>query len=550
VNPRRPLFTLRHWKADLVAGVTVGVVALPLALAFGVTSGAGASAGLYTAIIAGLLAAIFGGSNYQVSGPTGAMTVVLLPIVARYGLEGIFVAGILAGLILVLLGLLRVGRYIAFIPWPVVTGFTNGIAIVIFLQQLPAALGVARPHGEFIVSASVAAVRDWMAAPDLVTPAVALATAALLVAWPRVSDRLPGAIVALAAGTVVVALLDLPVARIGSVAAGLPLPRLPQLGFEEIIALLQPALAIAALAGIESLLSAVVADGMTVGERHDSNRELVGQGIANLIAPLFGGVPATGAIARTAVNIRSGGRTRLSPIVHASFLLAVLLALGPVTALVPLACLAGILMATAARMVEYESGRAILRAPRSDAFVMLLTTGITVGLDLIAAIEVGLIAAAFLFIRRMTEFFTYTQIALDSAPSEEPAGNGSLLRDRIVAYRLDGPLFFGAAERFIELLTSLSTVEVVILRMRRVKVIDATGAHALQKTVQRLASHGVLVLLSGVQEQPLTVLTRMGIVQAIGGPSRLFLDTGTAITHARQHLAERPRHRPERATAY
>src|SRR5690606_36537512 len=396
-------------RSDLLAGVTVAFVALPLALGFGVTSGAGAAAGVVTAIVAGFVAALFGGSKFQVTGPTGAMTAVLLGIVAQYGPGALPLLGVAAGLILVVLGFLGIGSYIRFVPWPVVTGFTNGIAVIIFLQQLPAVLGVPQTPAESILLLSQRTVAAWLASPATLPLLLAALTVAVMLAWGRVKAL--AAVPASMAALVVVSLVSLlpafeGVARIGALPRSLPPPALPALPSGDAwVDLARAALAVAVLAALESLLCAVVADGMTVGEKHDPDRELVGQGLGNIAAGLCGGIPATAALARTAVNVRSGARTRLAAMVHALTLLVIVLFLAPLASRVPLAVLGGILMVVAVRMVERHVSVLVMRSTKSDAFVMLLTLVVTVLFDLILAIEVGLVAAAVLFIIRMSSMF-------------------------------------------------------------------------------------------------------------------------------------------------
>ncbi|TSA80348.1 SulP family inorganic anion transporter [Deinococcus detaillensis] len=531
-------YTRARFLQDLLAGVTVGIVALPLALAFGVTSGAGAAAGLITAIIAGLVASAFGGSRFQITGPTGAMTVVLLPVIAQYGLSQVFVIGLLAGCLLILASLLRLGRAVHLIPWPVITGFTNGIAVIIALQQLPAALGLQSPRGEGILLTSLAVLRTFLGAPQLAPLALTAATAAIMLAWPRVTTRVPGGIIALLTVTGISLALHLDVPRIGVIPAGLPLPHFPTINFTSIPALFSAALAVAVLAGLESLLSAVVADGMTRGARHAPDRELFGQGLANIIAPLFGGIPATGAIARTAVGVRSGGQTRLTGIIHALFLLLVVLLLGRAAALIPLSVLAGILLVTALRMFETHAWQALRRSTRSDFFIMLATLTVTVAFDLILAIEVGLALAGVLFIQQMIRSMHLEKMDVtDDAPSDADL---ALLRDRVLAYRVEGPLFFGVAGRFLENLTANQEVDVVILRLRRVHHLDASGAHALEGIHQELQAHGVTLLLSGMQPQPLALLTRMALLGALTtNRHHLFETTPQAIEHAWSHVQRR-----------
>lgn len=545
--PRRGDYDLPSWRNDLLAGLTVAVVALPLALAFGVTSGAGAVAGLITAVVAGTLAAVFGGSNFQVSGPTGAMTVVLLPIVASHGVKALPLLGLLAGALLIVFALAGIGRYVNFIPWPVISGFTNGIAIIIGLQQLPALLGLpAAGHAETILPASWKVLGEFARQPSLAAPLLALLAVAIMLGWsflPRLR-LVPAGIVTLLVVTVV-SLLPLfdGVPRIGLIPQVLPTLALPLPGIE-FTTLMRAALAVAVLAALESLLSAVVADSMTVGERHDPDRELFGQGVANLAVSVLGGIPATAALARTAVNVRSGARTRLAAVVHGLGLMAIAFLAAPLAAKVPLAALGGILLVVAARMIEGNALRLILRSTKSDAFVLLLTMVVTVLFDLILAIEVGLIAAGMLFIVRMSRMFSVDPEALlggeDSPPHHdspsEVAAADRLRREQIVAFRIDGPIFFGAANRFFDRLLKVGGgIRVVILRLRRVPVMDATGASALDSLIDRLERRQVTVLLTGLQPQPRALLARMGILQRLDrhGP-RVFETTEEAIDAAEQ----------------
>ena len=545
--PRAADYDLSRWRADLLAGMTVAVVALPLALGFGVTSGAGAAAGLYTAIVAGVLAAVFGGSNFQISGPTGAMTVVLLPLVARYGVGALAPVGILAGLFLVALAVARVGRFVRFIPYPVITGFTIGIAVIIFLQQLPGFLGVPSAEGEQILLVTWRVLRSAPGAVDLATPLLGLLTIAIMWTWGRLR-RVRGFPASMAALLSVTAVSLMPafadVARVSAIPTGLPAPRLPSLAGLEMTSLVRAAMVIALLAALESLLSAVVADGMTIGERHDPDRELLGQGVANIGSALMGGIPATAALARTAVNVRSGARSRLAAIVHGLVLAAIVIALAPLASRIPLAALAGILMVVAANMVEAREFREILRSTRSDATTMLLTLGVTIAFDLILAIEVGLVVAGALFVTRMSRLLQVdpTMLLGGDEPVHEDAAAGDAehrVPHDLVVYRIDGPIFFGAADRFFEELLRVDPgIRAVVLRMRGVPVMDVTGATAMRTLVDRLARRNILVLISRLQEQPRQVLDRMGILEQITrSGDHLFEDTDAAIAHARMHLA-------------
>ena len=396
------------------------MVALPLALAFGIASGLGATAGLVTAVVAGTVAAIFGGSHVQVSGPTGAMTVVLVPIVAEHGPSGVAVVALMAGVFLVAMGLAGAGRYVRFIPLPVIEGFTLGIAALIALQQVPAALGTTGQHEHVVVSA-VAAVVDWFSAPDLAALALSAGVAVLILLGSRLRPAVPVALLAVVAATVVSRLAHLQVATIGALPSQLFTLTVPSVTWSELRVLVAPAVAVAALAALESLLSATVADAMSVSTRHDPDRELFGQGLANLASPLLGGIPATAAIARTAVNVRSGARSRLAAVVHSLVLLVVVLALAPVVGWIPLAALAGVLIATAVRMVEVSSLRALVRVSRSDAFVLALTFLATVVLDLATAVVLGIVTAGALALR---------QLANTTALREEPLAEVDGSRER------------------------------------------------------------------------------------------------------------------------
>jgi sulfate permease, SulP family len=524
----------RSWRRDVVAGMTVGVVALPLALAFGITTGLGAGAGLTTAIVAGLVAGVFGGSNVQVSGPTGAMTVVLVPLVARHGAEAVVIVGLLAGVIVVLAGLARVGRVLAYLPWPVVEGFTLGIAVIIFLQQVPTGLGVPRPDGENVALVAIRALIDAggasLAAIGLVTLVVAI-----MVIGPRLHRGLPVSLLAVVAATVLTTVGELDVATIGALPSALPAPRLPTVGPTDLGPYLTAAFAIAALAAIESLLSAKVADGMADGSRHDPDRELVGQGLANIVSPLFGGMPATGAIARTAVNVRAGARTRVAAIVHSLVLVVVVLAGSGLVARIPLAALAGVLMVTAVRMVEVHNVRAILRTTRSDAGVLVLTAVATVAFDLIVAVEIGVIVAAFGALRSVARSTALTETPVRSTEVDTDEEH-ALLREHIVAYRIDGALFFGAAQRFLTELAQVSDVRVVILRLPDLQVLDATGAQALGEIVADLEHRHITVLLKGPRPEHERVLQAVGALDRLASHHHLFTDLDEAIAHARRHV--------------
>ncbi|MFF4257896.1 SulP family inorganic anion transporter [Streptomyces sp. NPDC001663] len=525
----------RNPRRDLLAGLTVAIVALPLALGFGVSSGLGAEAGLATAVVAGALAAVFGGSNLQVSGPTGAMTVVLVPIVGRYGPTGVLTVGLMAGVMLVGLAALRAGKYMQYVPAPVVEGFTLGIACVIGLQQIPNALGVPKPEGDRVLVVTWRAVEEFADSPNWTAVGFALAVAAVMLLGARWRPTVPFSILAVIAATIVAQLAHLDAAKpIGALPAGLPVPSLSFLDLGSLDSLLTSAVAVAALAALESLLSASVGDGMTVGQKHDPDRELFGQGLANIAAPLFGGVPATGAIARTAVNVRTGASSRLAALTHAAVLAVIVFAAAPLVSKIPLAALAGVLLATAIRMVEVGSLKAMAKATRSDALILVLTAVATLALDLVYAVIIGLVVASALALRAVAKQARFDQVPLDRG--DHSAEEHALLAEHIVAYRIDGPLFFAAAHRFLLELTEVADVRVVILRMSRVSTMDATGALVLKDAVEKLNRRGILVLASGIRPGQRQVLDSVGALDLLGHEGREYATTPDAIRGARDHL--------------
>ncbi len=519
----------RSWRRDILAGVTVGVVALPLALAFGISSGVGAAAGLITAVIAGVVAAIFGGSHVQVSGPTGAMAVVLAPIVAQHGVGSVALVTVLAGVIVLAAGITGLGRAVTFIPWPVIEGFTLGIAAIIFLQQVPAAFGVAAPSGQrtLVAAWTVVAEADWSSAWR--TLAVVAFVAAVMVGLPRVHRAIPESLTAVVVSTLLVVAFHFPVGTIGSLPAHLPAPLVPHADPAALRTLLGAAVAIAALAAIESLLSARVAATMSPTGPYDPDRELVGQGLASMAAGLFGGMPATGAIARTAVNVRSGARTRLSAIVHSLLLLGVVyLATGPVAA-IPLSALAGVLMVTSFRMISLSTVAKIVGSTRSDALAFTLTAVVTVCFDLIEAVEIGILIAAFFALRTVAR---RSSVVREDLPGPPQPGD-----ERIALLRLDGAMFFGAAERLSNAITTYPDVSVVIIRMSQLGMLDATGAHTLAEIAEDLEGRGVTVIIKGVRPEHMALLANMGIVDALRHENHLIDSLEEAIAHARSHVA-------------
>ena len=524
----------KSWRVDLLAGLTVAIVALPLALAFGVTSGMGAQAGLITAVVAGAVAAIFGGSNLQVSGPTGAMTVVLVPVVASHGAPGVLLVGVMAGIILIILAAARLGRLVRFLPLPVIEGFTAGIAVVIALQQFPAALGIEDADGEKVWEVAIDAVKKFLASPNIIPLILALAVAAAMLLGARYWPGVPASLIAVVIATVAISMSDISLETIGQLPAGIPAPNLGFIDISMVQSLLPSAVAVAALAGLESLLSATVADGMRVGERHDPDRELFGQGLANLISPVFGGIPATAAIARTAVNVRAGARTRLAALSHAVILTAVVYFLSGLVAHIPLAALAGVLLATTVRMVDMRGMLALSRATKRDAFVLVLTFVVTVMLDLVIAVVAGVIVAIILALRSIAHSAKLEVVPLDSSDhSEEEA---ALLAEHVVAYRLEGPLFFAAANRFLMRLTDVGGVKVVILRLSYLTNLDATGARLLGEAIDHLERRGVVVALSGASRVHDAILRALGVAENIYRNGYVFSDTRDAIEWARERV--------------
>src|SRR5438034_960352 len=550
-------YSREDFFSDLIAGLTVGIVALPLAMAFGIASGVKPEAGIFTAVIAGFLISALGGSRVQIGGPTGAFVVIVYTIVQRHGVEGLAMATLMAGVILVGFGLARLGGAIKFFPYPVTIGFTSGIALIIFSSQVRDLLGLE------MSAVPAPFLTKWDAyarAFDTLNPwalLVAVATFVTILVWPKIERRIPGPFVALIVTTVLVRLLHLPVETIGSrfgvIDAGLPRPTLPHVTLSMLTTLAAPAFTIALLGAIESLLSAVVADGM-IGGRHRSNMELVAQGIANIASPIFGGMPATGAIARTATNVKNGGRTPVAGMTHALTLLLITLFFGRWAGLVPLATLAAILVVVAFHMSEWRTFGAELKAPKSDVAVLLTTFLLTVLVDLTVAIEVGMVLAAFLFMRRMAEvtnISVFTHEFTDPKDDFETDPNAVRRRtvpDGVQVYEISGPFFFGAAEMFKDRVGRIAgKPKVLILRLRHVPAIDSTGLHALRDLARRSKAEGTLVILSDVHAQPVVALERSGMYDALG-EENIHGNIDDALNRARAHLGLLPAERPAFAT--
>ena len=515
-------YGLAALRADALAGLTVAIVALPLAMALGIASGASPDKGLVTAVVAGFLISAFGGSRMQIGGPTGAFVVVISGVIAQHGYDGLVLATLLAGLILLAAGYLRLGKLIRYVPHPVITGFTAGIAVIIASSQVKDFLGLplAAVPAEFVP--------QWLTyfgafsrfSPT--TLGVGLGALGLILALKKLAPRLPGYLIAVVAAAAAVALLGLPVDTVGSrfpdIPSGLPMPALPQVTLAKVQAVLPSAFIIAFLAGIEALLSAVVADGMA-GTRHRPNQELVGQGVANVASALFAGLPATGAIARTATNIRAGGRTPFAGMFHAAFLLGFVLFATDLMALVPMAALAAILFTVALGMSEYPRFLQLLRMPGGDRAVLLLTFSLTVLVDLTVAIGVGVTIASLLFMMRMSEAVQVEgTAAVQAAPDlDDDLDQRAALPPGVEVFRIAGPFFFGVAGDLLDALRSLGQPpRAVILRMRRVPFLDTSGAAALEQFVELARRGGTRVILSGVQRQHLRVLAGAGLGRRAG----------------------------------
>lgn len=515
-------YTREAFTADLIAGITVGIVALPLAMAFAIASGVPPQAGIFTAVIAGFLISALGGTKVSIGGPTGAFIVILYGIYAKYGAENLATCTIMAGVILLLMGAARLGTMIKYIPYPVTMGFTSGIAVLIFSTQVKDFLGlkVDKVPSEFIEKMKV--LLDHAGTFQWATLALAVTSLAIIVFWPKTwQRRVPGSIVALVLGTAVVALFQLPVETIGSKFGGipqaLPTPQVPALSWENIRHLFQPATTIALLAAIESLLCAVVADGM-VDDRHDSNQELMAQGLANIVSPLFGGIAATGAIARTATNVKSGARTPVAGIIHAVTLMAIILAAAPLAKFIPLATLSAVLVNVALNMGEWHNFGRLPKWPRSDALVFLTAFGLTVIVDLTVAVEIGMVLAAVLFIKRVSETTQIT--AVDESTETEGSQHslvGKPIPQGVMVYRIFGSFFFGAADKLESALKRLKEEpDVLILRMRKVLAMDATGLNALEDLHERLRRRGKHLILSGPHTQPLFMMDKAGFLDRLG----------------------------------
>lgn len=515
-------YNRRKFFSDLAAGITVGIVALPLAMAFGIASGVTPQAGIFTAVIAGFLISALGGSRVQIGGPTGAFIVIVYGIIAHYGLANLLICTVMAGVILIIMGVARLGAVIRFIPLPVTLGFTNGIAVLIFTTQIKDFLGLKLDPVPSEFFAKMGALATSLPTLSPLTLAVAAGSLLLIILWPVAWGKfVPGSIVAVILGTLAVVLFRLPVetigSRFGSIPQGLPPFHVPEFNLSHLGDLVRPATTIALLAAIESLLSAVVADGM-IDDRHDSNQELMAQGIANLICPFFGGIPATGAIARTATNIRSGAASPIAGMIHAVTLLLILLVAAPLAKFIPLATLSAVLMMVAFNMGEWQEFRMLGKYPKSDVAVFLTTFGLTVAFDLTVAVEIGMVLAAFLFIRRISET---TKVSLVSEDNDQEGDHHSLrgkdVPPGVMVFSVFGALMFGAAEKLENvLLHSHQEPKVLILRMQKVLAMDSTALNTLEHLHDKLRKRGITLILSGPHTQPYALMENSGFLDQLG----------------------------------
>ena len=533
---------------DLLAGIIVGIVALPLAIAFGIASGATPEAGILTAIVAGFLISFFGGSKVQIGGPTGAFIVIVFGIIQEYGMNGLMIATFMAGAFLIMMGILHLGTIIKYIPYPIVVGFTSGIALTIFATQIKDLFGLqiesvpADFLGKWSVYAQHIDTINWWSL------LVGLCSILIIVFTPKVNRRIPGSLAAI----ILMTLATLGLKALGiegietigdrfSISSALPQPEVPRITWDSVRHLAQPAMVIAMLGAIESLLSAAVADGV-IGDRHDSNQELIAQGIANMVSPLVGGIPATGAIARTMTNINNGGRTPVAGIAHAIVLAVIYLFLMPLVKYIPMACLAGILMVVAYNMSEWRSFRAILRNPKSDIIVLLVTFFLTVIFDLTVAIEVGVLIACLLCMKRMAETTNVSVISDEIDPMADTDVMGNLehliIPEGVKVYEINGPYFFGIGNKFEEMMGDMGgRAKVRIIRMRKVPFIDSTGVHNLSNMCRMCSQMGVKVVLSGVNPTVMKVLENAGMDDVVG-KENICSHISLALNRAQEILAE------------
>ena len=541
-------YNKQKFSADLMAGIIVGIVALPLAIAFGIASGVSPEKGIITAIVAGFAISAFGGSRVQIGGPTGAFIIIIYGIIEQYGLEGLAIATVLAGLFLILLGVFKLGTIIRYIPYPIIVGFTSGIALTIFTTQIKDLLGLSIEGGvpaDFISKWGVYI--DNFSSIDLATTLVGILSVVIIAAMPLISKKIPGSLVAIIvmtiAGVIMTNYFGIHVDTIGDrfqINPSMPEAVIPELTWERMKGLISPALTIAILGAIESLLSATVADGI-IGHRHNSNQELIGQGIANILSPIFGGIPATGAIARTMTNINNGGKTPLSGIIHAVILLLIYFFLMPLASYIPMACLAGVLVMVSYNMSGWRTIRQMMRNPKSDIIILTLTFLLTVIFDLTIAIEVGIILACFLCMRRMAETTQVSVLTEEIDPNDESDINlfnieHLTIPKGVEVYEIDGPYFFGIASKFDDMMARMKEKpKVRIIRMRKVPFIDSTGIHNLTNLIEQSHHSNITVILSGVNERVRQVLENNDF-QNLVGKDNICDNINIALEKAKQEI--------------
>lgn len=532
-------YNSKIFTGDLFAGLIVGIVALPLSIAFAIASGVEPQKGLITAVVAGFAISAFSGSRFQVGGPTGAFIVIIYSIVQKHGYDGLAMATVLAGILLVIMGFARIGDIIKFIPYPVTVGFTAGIAVIIFTSQVKDFLGFSGQIPESFYHKWIYYLKNLnhINLPSLLT---GLAAAAILIFWPKLSKRIPAPLVAIILITVAVKIFAVPTETIydkfGKLSCSLQWPSLPKMDLAKIPDLFQPALTIAILAGVESLLSAVVADGMT-GTRHKSNTELIGQGIANILSPVFGGIPATGAIARTATNIKNGGKTPIAGVVHSITILLIFLFLGRFAGFIPLSALSAVLIIVAWNMGEWHLFVKIFKSTKSDFFVLVTTFLLTIFVDLTVAIETGLVLASLLFMKRMVSVTELGYITNSlNGDAEDKLSAGNILPQGVEVFEIEGPFFFGAVMKFRDTISEIEKrPRVLILRMRYVPTIDATGINALEEVIKKTKKRGTVIILSGVRPHLLDLLDKAEVTSAIGR-EMIVPDFETAVNKAKDVL--------------
>ncbi|MEG0307707.1 MAG: SulP family inorganic anion transporter [Clostridium sp.] len=505
---------------DIIAGVIVAIIALPLSIALGISSGVSPEKGLITAVIAGFIISFLGGSRVQIGGPTGAFVVIVYTIVQTYGLNGLVIATLMAGVMLVAMGLLKLGSLIKYVPHTITVGFTSGIAITLLSTQVKDFLGlnIDKVPAEFIAKwqSYLANISSF----NLTAILIGIGCILIMVYWPKINKTIPGSVIVLVVATVVVQLFNLPVETIGSryqeISSSIPLPGLPKMDIETIKVLVKPAMTIAILAAIESLLSAVVADGM-IDDKHDSNMELIAQGLGNIGSALFGGIPATGAIARTAANVKNGGRSPISGMIHAVTLLLIMMLFMPFAKMIPMTTLAAILMVVSYNMGEWSTFKSLLKAPKSDVAILVLTFVLTIVFDLVIAIEIGMILSMFLFIKKLAENTMVKRLGSEAVEKHKTSETLHIDCDNILLYEVNGPFFFGIAQNFIDKIAEIEkNAQVVILDMNNAHTLDASAIAALKKLYNYCDKNKIKFILVNIQNQPMKALTNMGSIKKLG----------------------------------